>query len=140
MAAADDRKGAETDPVGTPAFGSDIKRETAAAANRVGDDLKRAKDNIAQATATARDNAGDDLRRLRDDVASLKDTVAQLAATIGAEIGDSASEIGSDVASSARRQAKTVVEDLEDMTRRNPLGFMAGAFCLGMVIGVMRSR
>jgi ElaB/YqjD/DUF883 family membrane-anchored ribosome-binding protein len=121
-------------------LGSDLKRDAAATANRVGDDLKRAKDNIAQATATAREDVGDDLRRLRDDVASLRDTVAQLAATIGAEIGAGASEIGSDMAASARRQAGTMVEDLEDMTRQNPLGFMAGAFCLGLVIGIMRSR
>lgn len=135
MAAADDRKGAEGE-----GLASDVKREAAATAHRVGDDLKRAKDNIAQATAHARDDVADDLRRLSDDVASLKDTVAQLAATIGAEIGDSASEIGAEMAASARRQASTMVGDLEDMTRQNPLGFMVGAFCLGLVIGVMRSR
>lgn len=135
MAAAEDRKGAESE-----SFGADAKREAAATAARVGDDIKRTKDNIAQATATARDSLGDDLRRLRDDVASLKDTVAQLAATIGAEIGEGASEIGADVAASARRQANTMVEDLEDMTRQHPLGFMAGAFILGLMIGVTRGR
>jgi ElaB/YqjD/DUF883 family membrane-anchored ribosome-binding protein len=135
MGAAEDRKGA-----GAEGLGADVKREAAATAGRVGEDIKRTKDNIAEAAASAREGLGDDLRRLRDDVASLKDTVAQLAATIGAEIGEGASEIGADIAGSARRQASDLVEDLEDMTRQHPLGFMAGAFVLGLLIGVTRGR
>lgn len=135
MTAADDRKNA-----GSASLGADVKREASAASGRVGDDIKRAKENIAEAAAEARDSLGDDLRRLSDDVASLRDTVAQLAEAIGAELGEAVTDIGGEVASSARRQATTVLSEVEDMTRRNPLGFMAGAFLLGMLIGVMRSR
>jgi hypothetical protein len=135
MAAGENRKSSESE-----GLASDVKREAGAAAGRVADDVRRAKDNIAQAATDTRDELGDELRRLREDFASLKDTVLQLASAVGAEIGEAAGEIGDEVASSARRQTTTIAADLEDMTRRNPLGFMAGAFILGLLIGMLRSR
>jgi hypothetical protein len=55
-------------------------------------------------------------------------------------VGDAAggvAEAGSELASSAREHAKTLASELEGMARRNPLGTIAGALVLGVIIGMM---
>lgn len=121
-------------------LGSQMKKDAEAAAKRVGEDLARAKENIAQAASSAREDIADDLRRLSDDVASLKDTVAKLAQAVGAELGSAAGGIGAGIASSAKDQASTLVGEIESVARRNPLGVIAGALCVGMLIGMLRGR
>jgi hypothetical protein len=97
----------------------------------------------------------EDLSRLRRDVASLKDNVGRLAAqaggdvmksvrnasqTVAAQVGDAAggvAEAGSELASSARDQVKTFASELESMARRSPLGTIAGALVVGVIIGMM---
>jgi len=45
------------------------------------------------------------------------------------------------VASSATEQLKTFASELEDIARKNPLGALAGALAVGIVIGlVVRGR
>ncbi|MEJ0076958.1 MAG: hypothetical protein WDO17_16240 [Alphaproteobacteria bacterium] len=97
----------------------------------------------------------DGLAELRREFASLKDHVARFASQAGgeaaksirgvresvaAQVGDAASgvtETGADLMSSATEQAKTFAAELEGMARRNPLGTIAGAVLVGVVIGMM---
>ena len=97
----------------------------------------------------------DEMNKLRRDVTSLKDTLARLASQVGGEaaktvrgmgqtvasqVGSAAggvADAGSEFASSARDHAKTFASELEGMTRRNPLGTIAGTLVIGIVIGLM---
>jgi ABC-type transporter Mla subunit MlaD len=116
------------------------KRQAETAADRIGDHVQRAKENISGAAASGRDDIAADLRQLSADVASLKDTVAGLAKTMAAEVGEAATGIGEDIASAARDQAKTLLSDFEAVARRNPLGMLIGAFGIGLLIGLMKGR
>jgi ElaB/YqjD/DUF883 family membrane-anchored ribosome-binding protein len=98
--------------------------------------------------------AGADLKALQRDVSELKETVAKLVSRAGDEAAKSAREIagqvstaasdlaekGANVASVATDQAKTLVTELENIARRNPLGALAGAVVIGVLIGMMRRR
>ena len=116
------------------------KQQAKSATDRVGDDVRRAKENISEASASARDDIAADLRRLSDDVTSLKDTVAALAKTVTVEVGEAATGIGEDIASAAKDQANTLLSGFEAGTRRHPLGVVFGAFGVGMLIGLLKGR
>jgi ElaB/YqjD/DUF883 family membrane-anchored ribosome-binding protein len=107
----------------------------------------------------ALDVSSEEINKLRGDVASLKDTIARLASqlsseagktvrgltqTAAAHVGSAASGVadaGSELASSAKERAKTLTSELEGMARRNPLGTIAGALLVGVIIGMIsRSR
>ena len=93
--------------------------------------------------------------QLSRDVASLKDTFMRFASqlgdagtktvrnvsqTVASQVGSATSSMadtGSDFASSAKEHAKTFASELESMARRNPLGTIAGALLVGVVIGMM---
>jgi ElaB/YqjD/DUF883 family membrane-anchored ribosome-binding protein len=93
--------------------------------------------------------------QLGRDVGSLKDTFTRLASqlgdagtktvrnvsqTVASQVGTATSGIvdtGSDLASSAKEHAKTFASELESMARRNPLGTIAGALLVGVIIGMM---
>ncbi len=67
-------------------------------------------------------------------------TVRNVSQTVAAQVGGAASgaaEAGSDLAAAAREHAKTFASELEGMARRNPLGTLAGALLVGVVIGMM---
>jgi ElaB/YqjD/DUF883 family membrane-anchored ribosome-binding protein len=58
-------------------------------------------------------------------------------------VGDVASDLadrGADIASTATEQAKTFASELESMARRNPIGAMAGAVLVGVLIGALGRR
>ena len=105
---------------------------------------------------TSPEAAGHDgLEELRREFATLKDHVARFAAQAGSEaarsmrgvresvsaqVGGAASaaaDAGADFMSTATEQAKTFAAELEGMARRNPLGPIAGAVLVGVVIGMM---
>jgi ElaB/YqjD/DUF883 family membrane-anchored ribosome-binding protein len=104
---------------------------------------------------TARDSLSEDMHRLRADFVSLKDSLARLVSQVGGEaaksvrnvqqsvasqVGSTASGIadaGSELAASAKAQAKTFASELEGIARRNPLGTIAGAVVIGVIIGMM---
>ncbi len=92
--------------------------------------------------ANPAENRTASLRRdvLSEDMSSLKDTVAELAKVFAAEIGEAASGIGAEVASSAKEQAGSMVAEFERVARRNPLAVVAGALCVGLVIGLISGR
>jgi len=95
------------------------------------------------------------LSELRQDMASLKTTISRYASqagdeaaktvrgasqTLAAQVGSAASgvaDMSSDLASSAKEHAKTFASELEGMAKRNPLGTIAGALVIGVVIGMM---
>ena len=60
--------------------------------------------------------------------------------TVASQVGSTASGIastGSDMAASATQQFKTFATELEDIARKNPLGALAGALAIGVVIGLI---
>lgn len=100
-----------------------------------------------------------DLETLRADFNALKDTVtnyvsktsddalktakqatSDVANQIGSTASDVANQIGntaSGIANAASEQAKTFASELERMGRNNPLGAIAGAVLVGVVIGLI---
>jgi ElaB/YqjD/DUF883 family membrane-anchored ribosome-binding protein len=95
------------------------------------------------------------LSELRQDMASLKNTLSRFASqtsddatksvrgagqSLAAQMGSAASgvaDMSTDLATSARDHAKTFASELEGMARRNPLGTLAGALVVGVIIGLM---
>jgi len=116
--------------------------------------ISRGKEAVNAAASDAMDTAGSDMKALRNDLSDLKETVAKLASRAGDEAAKSAREIagqvstaaselaekGENVASVATDQAKTLVTELENIARRNPLGALAGAAVVGVLIGMMGRR
>jgi ElaB/YqjD/DUF883 family membrane-anchored ribosome-binding protein len=84
----------------------------------------------------------------------LKETVAKLISRASNETAKSAREIagqvstaasdmaerGANVASVATEQTKSFATELENVARRNPLGALAGAVVVGVLIGMMGRR
>ena len=127
-------------------------------ANSVTDPINRGKDAILGAADNAANSEGSDLQAIRSDLSNLKDTLLQfmsqasngavksarqVTSNVADQVGDVASDLadrGSQLASSAGDQAKTFAAKLENMARRNPLGALAGAVAIGVLIGVMGRR
>jgi ElaB/YqjD/DUF883 family membrane-anchored ribosome-binding protein len=124
----------------------------------VSDPLNRGKDAIAEAANGAARSAGSDLQAIRDDLNSLKDTLSrfmsqasgdalrsarEVTSNVAGQVSDVASDLavrGTQLASSAGDQAKTFATELEGMARRNPLGALAGAVAIGVLIGAIGRR
>ena len=103
-------------------------------------------------------SARSDLTALQADLNGLKDTVTKFISQVSSEAAKSAREVTSSVAdqvggvatdyvgkgaemtSAASEQAKTVVSELENIARRNPLGAIAGAVLIGVLIGLLGRR
>jgi ElaB/YqjD/DUF883 family membrane-anchored ribosome-binding protein len=98
------------------------------------------------------------LSELRQDMASLKTTISRFASqagddaaktvrgagqTLAAQVASAAggvADMSSDLAASTKEHAKTFASELEGMARRNPLGTIAGALVVGVVLGMMTRR
>jgi ElaB/YqjD/DUF883 family membrane-anchored ribosome-binding protein len=127
-------------------------------ANSVSDSLNRGKDAVTAAANDAADSSGADLQAIRNDLNSLKDTLSrfmsqasneavkaarQVTSNVAGQVSDVASDLadrGGQYVTSASDQAKTFATELESMARRNPLGALAGAVAIGVLIGVMGRR
>ena len=127
-------------------------------ANSVTDSINRGKDAIGGVANDAANAAGSDLQAIRTDLNNLKDTLSrfmsqasneavksarQVTSNVAGQVSDVASDLadrGSQLASSAGDQAKTFAVELENMARRNPLGALAAAVAVGVLIGVMGRR
>ena len=107
----------------------------------------------------ARDRLADEVSSLRADMANLHEGfskfvsetgghAAQTARSVGqaiaSQVGSTASGLantGAEMASSATDQLKTFATELEGIARKNPLGALAGALAVGIVIGlIVRGR
>jgi ElaB/YqjD/DUF883 family membrane-anchored ribosome-binding protein len=96
-----------------------------------------------------------DLNALREQVADFiakasadamktaKRTTTDVANQVGSKAADVASQVqtrASDLASAASEQAKTFASEIERFGRANPLGAIAGALLVGVVIGLIGRR
>jgi ElaB/YqjD/DUF883 family membrane-anchored ribosome-binding protein len=120
----------------------------------VASSISRGTEAVSAAASDAKDRAGADFKALQRDLSDLKETVAKLvsrtgdgaaksAGEIGGRVSTAASDLaekGANVASVATDEAKTLVTELENIARRNPLGALAGAVAIGVLIGMMRRR
>jgi ElaB/YqjD/DUF883 family membrane-anchored ribosome-binding protein len=96
-----------------------------------------------------------DLQSLREDLNNLKDTVAgfvsqagtdavetarDVTSNVASQVGNAASNVaerGSEIATTASKQVKTFASELEAFGRNNPLGAMAAAMMVGVLIGLI---
>ena len=135
-----------------------VHGQTADRSDSVSDPLNRGKGAIAEAANGVAKSAGSDLQAIRDDLNSLKDTLSkymaqasgdalnsarEVTSNVAGQVSDVASDLanrGSQLVSSAGDQAKTFAFELESMARRNPLGALAGAVAIGVLIGAMGRR
>ena len=85
-----------------------------------------------------------DLQSLREDLNKLKDTVAEFVSQAGTDavktardVTSNVAEKGSEIATTASRQAKTFASELETLGRNNPIGAMAAAMMVGVLIGLI---
>jgi ElaB/YqjD/DUF883 family membrane-anchored ribosome-binding protein len=70
---------------------------------------------------------------------SAREITSNVAGQVGGVAGDMADK-GANIASATTQQAKTFAAELEAMARRNPLGAIAGAVMIGVLIGMMGRR
>jgi ElaB/YqjD/DUF883 family membrane-anchored ribosome-binding protein len=113
----------------------------------VAEAVNRGKDAMQNAADDVFGSATADLQALRRDLNGLKDTVTKLVGHVGNEAVRSARDVssalassGADIASSTAERGKSLASDLETMARRNPLGAIAGAVVIGVLIGMMGRR
>jgi ElaB/YqjD/DUF883 family membrane-anchored ribosome-binding protein len=120
--------------------------------------MNRGREGIAAAAKDAAKAGDADVKALRDDLNSLKETVAnfisratgdaaksvrEVTSSVAGQVNTVAGDIAqrsSNAASMATDQAKTLATEFEHMARRNPLGAMAGAVIIGILIGMMGRR
>ena len=121
--------------------------ETGASSASVVESLNRSKEAIGSAANEAIDAAASDLQSLRQDLNSLRETITAFMSEAGTEAMKSAREVssalaeqGATVAARAAERGKSLVGDIEDMARRNPLGTLAGAVVVGMLIATFARR
>ena len=110
-------------------------------------------------TGAAHDRLAEEVSSLRADATKMHESfsnfvsetgghAARTARSVGqavaSQVGSTASGLantGSEMASSATEQLKTFATELEGIARKNPLGALAGALAVGIVIGlIVRGR
>src|SRR5262245_54789720 len=138
----------------TPGTSSNLgarSSDFASAKDQASEAVSRGREGLSQAASTFANDASTDLEGLRRDLNNLKDTVSRfmsqagdVSSSVANQVGNAASSLaqsGANVAAAAKDQAKTFASELENMGRRNPLGAMAGAVMVGVLIGLLtRSR
>jgi ElaB/YqjD/DUF883 family membrane-anchored ribosome-binding protein len=137
-------------------FGAGQSKEPKATS--VGESISRGTNAIAAVANDAANASGADLQAIRNDLNNLKDTLSrfmsqagneavktarQVTSNVAGQVSDVASDLadrGGQYVSSASDQAKTFATEVENMARRNPLGSLAGAVAIGVLIGLMGRR
>jgi ElaB/YqjD/DUF883 family membrane-anchored ribosome-binding protein len=153
-----ENQGARSQFAGGSQFKENSRNSNEASGAAISDSIARGKDAVGAASKDAKESAGSDLQAIRNDLNHLKDTLArfmsqasseavksarEVTSTVAGQVSDVASDLanrGSQLASSAGEQAKTFATELESMARRNPLGALAGAVAVGVLIGIMGRR
>src|SRR5580704_16555000 len=136
----------------------ELRGASPASGSSIADSLARGRDAVGTAANDAMSSAGTDLQSLRSDLNILRETFTkfvsqagneaaksarEVTSSVAAQVGDVASDLagkGADMASAATDQAKGFASELENMARRNPLGAIAGAVVVGVLIGLMGRR
>jgi ElaB/YqjD/DUF883 family membrane-anchored ribosome-binding protein len=120
----------------------------------VASSTNRGKEAVTTAASEAVDAGGAALKALQSDLSDLKETVDKLISRGSNETAKSAREVAghvttaasdiaersAHVASAVTDQAKTLVTELENLARRNPLGALASAVVVGILIGMVGRR
>jgi ElaB/YqjD/DUF883 family membrane-anchored ribosome-binding protein len=153
-----ENQGARSQFAGGSQFKENSRDSIEAAGAAISDSLTRGKDAVGAAAKDAMKSAGSDLQSLQADINGLKDTVTKFMSEAAGQAAKSAREVsssvtsrvsdvagdladrGSAMASTATEQAKTFASELESMARRNPIGAIAGAVLVGILIGVLGRR
>jgi ElaB/YqjD/DUF883 family membrane-anchored ribosome-binding protein len=135
-----------------------VRGSIASVGASVSDSVARDRDAVGTAASDAVDTASSDMQSLRTDLNRLKDTVSTFMAQAAQEATKSAREVSSNVvgrfgdvaddiarrgsamASTATAQANSAVSEFESRVRRNPMGAMAGAVMVGILIGALGRR
>jgi ElaB/YqjD/DUF883 family membrane-anchored ribosome-binding protein len=126
--------GVGSKPTGLPTDAASDRGEP----ENVGDgDLSEGVSKLARDMAGLKDTFTSFVSQTGDEAAK---TVRRMRQTVASQVSSAAGEVadaGSDLAASAKGHAKTFASELEAMARRNPLGTIAGALVVGIVIGMM---
>jgi ElaB/YqjD/DUF883 family membrane-anchored ribosome-binding protein len=122
------------------------------------DEARRGADAVAADAKNAREKSQGETAALRDDLNHLKETVTKFVSAATSDAAESASRVASNVAgrvnsaagdfagksaevvSATADHAKTLVADFESMARRNPMGTLAAAVAVGIMIGMVGRR
>ena len=86
-------------------------------------------DTTRDAVDTVKAKVGEALDRGQAAVSHASDAASHMAETAAQQV--------SHMAESATQQVKTFASELEAMARRNPLGTLAGALVVGVVVGIL---
>ena len=136
------------------AASAQIKDWAKTGANRAGDAVSRGTQAAAAASSEAASSAGSAVDGMRAEIRNIQDMLGRLAAHYGQDavssarsaanaaaerLGDMANR-GANAASVASERAKSLAGELEAMARRNPMGVIAGAIVVGVLIGVFSRR
>jgi ElaB/YqjD/DUF883 family membrane-anchored ribosome-binding protein len=153
-----ENKGPRSQFAGGSQFRENSRDSVEAAGAAISDSIARGKDAVGAAAKDTMKSAGSDLQSLQADINGLKDTVTKFMSEAAGQAAKSAREVsssvtnrvsdvagdladrGSAMASTATEQAKTFASELESMARRNPIGAIAGAVLVGILIGVLGRR
>jgi ElaB/YqjD/DUF883 family membrane-anchored ribosome-binding protein len=95
--------------------------------------LKEEMGRLAQAVRTLLEAHADQARARMGDAATEASSRAAAAA-------EHAKEAGQQLLGDAEKEAQRLAEELGGVIQRNPLGAAAGAFVVGLLLGLMRSR
>src|SRR5262245_43918113 len=133
---------------GMPSNAGSKSADFASVRDNATDALKRGKEGLSDAANTLANDTSSDLESLRRDLNNLKDTVSRfvsragdVSSSVASQMASNLAESGANMTSAAKDQAKTFASELENMGRRNPLGAMAAAVMVGILIGLIsRSR
>jgi ElaB/YqjD/DUF883 family membrane-anchored ribosome-binding protein len=90
-----------------------------------------------KSTGAADNSVLDTAKKVTSDVANKASNIASDASDTAKKMTSDVANKASDIASAASEQAKTFASELERMGRANPLGTIAGAVLVGVVIGLL---
>jgi ElaB/YqjD/DUF883 family membrane-anchored ribosome-binding protein len=125
------------------------------------DPMKVATNRGKEATTAGKDTGErgqDEIAALREDLSNLKETVTKIISAATHDVASSARDVtsnlagrvntaageladkGRDAVSATTDHAKNIMNEFESMARRNPIGTLAGAVVVGVMIGMMGRR
>jgi ElaB/YqjD/DUF883 family membrane-anchored ribosome-binding protein len=87
--------------------------------------------------STSDNGVVDTAKKMTSDVANRASDIAGAASDTAKKVTADVADKASNIASAASEQAKTFASELERMGRANPLGTIAGALLVGVVIGLL---
>jgi ElaB/YqjD/DUF883 family membrane-anchored ribosome-binding protein len=88
-------------------------------------------------SSTSDNGVVDTAKKMTSDVANRASDIAGAASDTAKKVTTDVADKASNIASAASEQAKTFASELERMGRANPLGTIAGALLVGVVIGLL---